>query len=184
MYYTPLLSWFILVHKLPLIWPLGGPWTAYSVLWHVSLSLGALFTFWPNKMIQALLALPSSSPGISYFSKEPWLYFLFFSFFFWWGRLALFLFEEDCCWANICGSLPLFCMWDASSAWLDEWCVGSTPGIWTCEPWAAEAQPVNLTTKSPGQRPRLLFVKNAIQNPGSGHQAWSLLLQCPCFKCS
>ena len=22
------------------------------------------------------------------------------------------------------GSLPLFCMWDTATAWLDEWCVG------------------------------------------------------------
>ena len=37
----------------------------------------------------------------------------------------LFIFgEEDCPWANISANLPLFCMWDAATAWLDEWCVG------------------------------------------------------------
>ena len=25
-------------------------------------------------------------------------------------------------------NLPLFCMWDATTAWLDEWCVGVHPG--------------------------------------------------------
>ena len=45
-------------------------------------------------------------------------------------RVPIFLFflEKDCCWANICASLPLFCMWDAATEWLDEWCVGLCPG--------------------------------------------------------
>ena len=33
-----------------------------------------------------------------------------------------FLREEDCLWANIWASLPLLCMWEAATAWLDEWC--------------------------------------------------------------
>ena len=36
-------------------------------------------------------------------------------------------------WANIRANLPLFCMWDAATAWLDEWCVGLH----------LESQPVN-----------------------------------------
>ena len=43
--------------------------------------------------------------------------------------LSLFFFcEED--WANICANLPLFCMWDASTAWLTNGigpCLGSKP---------------------------------------------------------
>ena len=83
---------------------------------------------------------------------------------FWWVSLALryhllsiFLFslEEGCCWANICASLPLFCMWDAATAWLDEVC-RSTPGIWTCECGAIEAECVNLTTTPPAG-PRFFF---------------------------
>ena len=31
--------------------------------------------------------------------------------------------EEDWPWANICAHLPLFCMWDAATAWLDELCL-------------------------------------------------------------
>ena len=31
--------------------------------------------------------------------------------------------EEYWLQVNVCGSLPLFCMWDASKAWHDEWCV-------------------------------------------------------------
>ena len=36
--------------------------------------------------------------------------------------------EEDRLLANICRNLPPFCMWDASTAWLDEQCVGPHPG--------------------------------------------------------
>ena len=66
---------------------------------------------------------------------------------------------EDWPWANICcqsSSLclrrlslsqylcqsPLFCMWDATIAWLNEWCVGwrpgfkpSNPGLWEWSTW-------------------------------------------------
>ena len=42
--------------------------------------------------------------------------------------LSFFLFdEEDCPWANICANLPLFCMWDTATAWLDERYV--SPGL-------------------------------------------------------
>ena len=30
--------------------------------------------------------------------------------------------------ANICVSLPLSCMWDAATAWLDKPCIGLPPG--------------------------------------------------------
>ena len=39
-----------------------------------------------------------------------------------------FLLEENWPWANICAHLPLFCMWNAATAWLDEWCVDLCPG--------------------------------------------------------
>ena len=79
--------------------------------------------------------------------------------FFWWGRLALseyllpaclFLLEEDCCWTNICCqsfSILYVGCWH-SMAW---WAVcRSMPGMWTCKPWAAEPEHVNLTTTPPG----------------------------------
>ena len=34
------------------------------------------------------------------------------------ANLPLFLLEEDSLWANICTSLPLFCMWVAATTWL------------------------------------------------------------------
>ena len=36
-------------------------------------------------------------------------------------------------------SLYFFCMWDIATAWLDEQCYRSAPGIRTCEPQATEA---------------------------------------------
>ena len=36
--------------------------------------------------------------------------------------------EEEWPCANICANLPLFCTWDAATAWLDEWCVGQCLG--------------------------------------------------------
>ena len=44
------------------------------------------------------------------------------------ANFLLFLLEEDCSWANICANLPIFCMWDTGTAWLDEWCVSLCPG--------------------------------------------------------
>ena len=52
------------------------------------------------------------------FSNFPVGFSFFFSFF---G-------EEDCPWANIYANLPLFCMWNATTAWLDEHCVGPRLG--------------------------------------------------------
>ena len=55
--------------------------------------------------------------------------------------------EEDCPRGNICANLPLFCMLDITTAWLDEQCVGlRAPGIRTHEPQATEAECANLTT--------------------------------------
>ena len=45
--------------------------------------------------------------------------------------------EEDWSQANICANLPLFCMWDTTSAWLDEQYVGPRQGR-AHEPWAAK----------------------------------------------
>ena len=50
-----------------------------------------------------------------------------------WGPyIYIYFFEEDWPWANIHTHLPLPYMWDATTAWLDKWCVGlclgSEPG--------------------------------------------------------
>ena len=42
--------------------------------------------------------------------------------------IYLFFSEKDQPWANICANLPLLYMWDATTAWLDEWWVGLRPG--------------------------------------------------------
>ena len=64
------------------------------------------------------------------------------------ANLSLLL-EEDYCWDNICASLPLFCMWDAAIAWMDELC-RSVPRIRNCEPWAAKVEHTNLTPRPLG----------------------------------
>ena len=70
--------------------------------------------------------------------------------------VEIFLFyglEEDCYWANICANFPLFCMWDATTAWLEEQCVGSAPGIQNHKLQAAETEHMNLTTVPPRDPP-------------------------------
>ena len=54
--------------------------------------------------------------------------------------------EEDWPWANICANLSLFCMCDATTAWLEEQCIGLYPGPNPMNPGC-----VNLTTTPPGQ---------------------------------
>ena len=66
--------------------------------------------------------------------------------------------EEDCPGANICANLPLFCMWDAATAWLDEWCIGPHLGSEPASPRAAEAEHVNLIITLPDQ-PQDVFIK-------------------------
>ena len=51
-------------------------------------------------------------------------------------------------------NLPLFCMWDATTAWLDEQCVGVCLGT-----ESTEAEHVNLTTMPLGQPPHAAFQK-------------------------
>ena len=53
--------------------------------------------------------------------------------------------EEDCPWANICANLPLFCMWDAATAWLDEQYVDPHPGCELVNPKLPK-QSTNSTT--------------------------------------
>ena len=48
----------------------------------------------------------------------PWLFVCHIYFYF------IIFGEEDWSWANICANLPLFCLWDATTAWLDEQYVG------------------------------------------------------------
>ena len=59
------------------------------------------------------------------------------------GFLSLSFFgEENRPWVNICASLPVFCMWVAASAGLDEWCVGPCPGSKAVNP-----RPLKWNTK-------------------------------------
>ena len=52
--------------------------------------------------------------------------------------LLVFFGQEDCPWANIYASLPLFCIGNATTAWLDEWCVGLCPGSGPVNPGLPE----------------------------------------------
>ena len=58
--------------------------------------------------------------------------------------------EDNLPWPNICASLTLFCMWDATTAWRDEWCarlhMGSKPMSSGCQ-----MECVNPTTMPLGQ---------------------------------
>ena len=64
-----------------------------------------------------------------------------------WASLSIFwcVCEEDLFWANICVSLPLFCVWVATTTWLDKWC-RSTPGIQIHEPRPPKKSASDLTT--------------------------------------
>ena len=44
------------------------------------------------------------------------------------GFVLGFFGEEDCHWAKICVSRPVFCMWDAVTSWLNEQCACLHPG--------------------------------------------------------
>ena len=65
--------------------------------------------------------------------SEPWQEGLFFG-------------EEDWPSANICGNLPLFCMWDTTTVWPNEQCIGLCPGSEPMNPRATEVKQANLTT--------------------------------------
>ena len=89
--------------------------------------------------------------------------------------------EEDWPWANICCQCSSFCLRKIvddlhlcqsssishvgkcySVAW---WPVcKSTPGIWTCEPWATGAECMNLTTVPPGYPLNLFLAKYIINS--------------------
>ena len=64
---------------------------------------------------------------------------------FWRNHYFLFIFaEENLPWADICASLPLFCMWVAATAWL------LTSGVGPClgtKPWLPKWSAPNLTTR-------------------------------------
>ena len=70
--------------------------------------------------------------------------------------IFLFLLEEDCPWANIYANLPLFCMWDAATPWLDESYVALQQGP---ELWGAEGESTNLTAMPLGQPNKVIFFK-------------------------
>ena len=71
----------------------------------------------------------------------------------------------------MCASLPLFCMWDASTAWLDEW-YRSMLGIQTHKPLAAEAERAELSHHATRLAPDQLFFE--IQN----FSDFSKVIQC------
>ena len=50
-------------------------------------------------------------------------------------------------------------MWDATTAWLDDQCVGLCRGSETVNLWAAEAERVNLTTDATGPAPPTSHLK-------------------------
>ena len=58
----------------------------------------------------------------------------------------LFLLEEDCHSANICANPPPFCMWDATTGLLDQWCLGPCLGSELVNPrlpkWSTWTQPL------------------------------------------
>ena len=49
----------------------------------------------------------------------------------------------------------------------------SAPGIQTCEPWATEAERVNLTTVPPGWPPQSLFSETRASELGCLSQIWT-----------
>ena len=82
--------------------------------------------------------------------------------------------EEDQPWATIYGQSSTFClrkiaaelpsvpvslyfMWDATTAWLDEWCLVHAK-IWTHKPWATKAESENLTPTPMGWPPGSFFL--------------------------
>ena len=83
--------------------------------------------------------------------------------------IFFFLLEEDCHWDNIYANPPLFCMWDTTTAWLDEWYVGLCLGSEPANPQAAKAELMNLTTTPLGRPPdSLLLMQGCYTSPGSG----------------
>ena len=62
-------------------------------------------------------------------------------------------------------------MWDAASAWLDEWSAGPYPGSEPVNhrPLATEAEHVNLTTTPPGQLCLDAPLINQIDKKGREH---------------
>ena len=64
-------------------------------------------------------------------------------------------------WANICASLPPFCTWDTTTAWLDEWCVGPHLGSEPTNPGPPK-QSTNLTTMPLGWPVSWLFFYNIL----------------------
>ena len=59
---------------------------------------------------------------------------------------TLFFGKEDWPRANIFANLPLFCMWDTNTAWLDKWCIGLHPVSEPMDPrlpkWRVWTQPL------------------------------------------
>ena len=66
---------------------------------------------------------PGDRSGQSWFLLDLFVCLFVYLIYLWWGRLpwanmcyqSSFLLEEGCCWANICASLPPFCMWHTAT---------------------------------------------------------------------
>ena len=79
-------------------------------------------------------------------------------------ELSFFLFgEEDWPRTNIYARLPLFCTWDATTAWLDKLCVGPHPGPEPANP-RPPTQSMSLTAVPLGQPPQNFLQAAAFQN--------------------
>ena len=68
----------------------------------------------------------------------------------WWVRNFFFPTKEDLPWANICASLPLFCLWVTAIAWLPVSGVGPCLGT---EPGLPNQRAPNITTRQQGRPP-------------------------------
>ena len=98
-----------------------------------------------------------------YFGEEDWP----------WANIWLpifpsFFLEEDCPWANICANLPLFCMWNAATAWLSERHVG--PSL-KSEPWTLGHQSETCELNHYATGPPLVFFRSEQWYAGSSLQS-------------
>ena len=133
-------------------------------------------TFWPLKY-SFLFCLQNS---LLYITQQVNVHELLanvnFSFIFFFG-------EEDCPWANICANLPLFCMWHAVTAWLEEQCEAHTQDLneWTPCNWRGRLE-LNRYTTGPAphdvnfnwQQMEKSIEKECIK--GSYFSIWSMLI--------
>ena len=75
------------------------------------------------------------------------------------GFVGFFVGEEDWPWANIYANLPLFCMWGAATAWLDERCISRHPSLNLWTP-GSRSGAHKLNHYSTGPAPVFMFFKH------------------------